>query len=127
MKLDEGIRKHGFRKWYERELMHSHAHLVLLFFCAIGLLTSFSVYSKSASLTDRAIDVAAILLCAAVGMWSLRRYLFLLMHAEQVASQAVCATCQTYGRLSLGERQTTRGDAIVVCCRKCKHEWAIVD
>jgi len=20
MKLDEGIRKHGFRKWYEREL-----------------------------------------------------------------------------------------------------------
>jgi hypothetical protein len=29
MKLAEGIRKHGFRKWYERELLQSHAHMLL--------------------------------------------------------------------------------------------------
>ena len=41
MKLAEGIRKHGFRKWYERELLQSHAHLVLTFLCAIGLFAAF--------------------------------------------------------------------------------------
>jgi hypothetical protein len=38
MKLAEGIRRHGFRKWYERELLQSHAHLVLCFLCVIGRL-----------------------------------------------------------------------------------------
>lgn len=127
MRLIEGIRKHGFRKWYERELMHSHAHLVLLFVCAIGLLTSFSVYSNNAPWVDRGLDAAAIVLCAAVGLWSLRRYLFLLTHAEQVASQAVCSECKTYGRLSIADGQMHRGESILVRCRKCEHEWAIVD
>jgi hypothetical protein len=26
--LDEAIRKRGFRRWYERQLCESHAHLV---------------------------------------------------------------------------------------------------
>ncbi len=127
MKLDDGIRNLGFRKWYERELMVSHAHLVLLFFCAIGLLTSFSVYSKNAPWADRAFDAAAIVLCAAVGFWSLRRYLFLLMHAEQVASQAVCSQCRTYGRLAIAVGQRSGGESILVRCRKCENEWAIVN
>ena len=127
MKLLEGIRKHGFRKWYERELIASHAYLVLLFFCAIGLLASFSVYSRSAPWVDRALDAAGIGLCAAVGMWSLRRYLHLLTHAEQVASQAVCSQCKTYGRLAIAAGQSRGGDSTLVRCRKCEHEWAIVD
>lgn len=125
MKLIEGLRKHGFRKWYERELLQSHAHLLLLFVCSVGLLASFGVYSRNASLADRAIDVGAILLCSGVGLWSLRRYLYLLMHAEQVANQAVCSSCKTYGRFTLAEHQ--RGNALIVRCRKCEHEWGIVD
>ena len=30
MKIAQTIRQAGFRKWYERELIQSHAHLVLL-------------------------------------------------------------------------------------------------
>ncbi|MFZ2652401.1 MAG: hypothetical protein WA210_20060 [Burkholderiaceae bacterium] len=127
MQLSEGIRKHGFRKWYERELLQSHAHLLLLFVCAIGLLASFAVYSKGAPWADRAIDVAAIVLFTAVGLWSLRRYLFLLLHAEVIANQAVCPMCQTYGRLSLAPDQAKPGGPLVVRCRKCEHEWPIVD
>jgi hypothetical protein len=37
VKLADGIRKHGFRKWYERELLQSHAHLVLTFLSVLGL------------------------------------------------------------------------------------------
>jgi hypothetical protein len=39
VKLAAGIRKHGFRKWYERELLQSHAHMALTFICA-GLLAA---------------------------------------------------------------------------------------
>ena len=37
MRLANGIRQFGFRKWYERELTQSHVHLFLLLLCAIGL------------------------------------------------------------------------------------------
>ena len=126
MHLAEGIRKHGFRKWYERELLQSHAHLLLLFLCSIGLLASFGVYSAQAPLGERVRDVLAIVLLAAVGLWSLRRYLFLLMHAEQVANQAVCLECKTYGRLLLVDARPAT-QAVTVRCRKCEHEWTIND
>ena len=126
MQLADGIRKHGFRKWYERELMQSHAHLLLLFLCSIGLMTAFAAYGGEAALSQRLTDVASIALMAAVGLWSLRRYLFLLMHAEQVASQAVCMACQTYGRFRLADG-TKNDQGLRVRCRKCEHEWTIAD
>ena len=64
MKLADGIRKHGFRKWYERELLQSHAHLLLTFFCAIGLFAAFEALGKFRSLADQATDIIAILVSA---------------------------------------------------------------
>ena len=75
MKLADGIRKHGFRKWYERELLQSHAHLVLTFLCAIGLFAAFEALGRFRSLSDQLTDVLAILIFCAVGIWALRRYL----------------------------------------------------
>ncbi|MDH5540810.1 MAG: hypothetical protein OEY03_15515 [Rhizobacter sp.] len=124
MDLPDGIRKFGFRKWYQRELMQSHAHLVLLFLCAIGLLATFEVFNRSAPWTEQAFDVGALLLLVAVGVWSLRRYLFLLIHAEQVANQAVCERCKTYGRLNLLKESRT-GHQVTVRCKKCENEWPI--
>jgi hypothetical protein len=34
-------------------------------------------------------------------VWALRRYLYLLSHAEATASQADCPACGAYGRLEL--------------------------
>jgi glucan phosphoethanolaminetransferase (alkaline phosphatase superfamily) len=126
MQLAEGIRKHGFRKWYERELLQSHAHLLLLFVCSIGLLASFGVYSAQASVRERVLDIMAIVLLFVVGLWSLRRYLYLLMHAEQIANQAVCIVCKTYGRFLLVDARP-EAQAVTVRCRKCEHEWTISD
>lgn len=36
MRLADGIRKRGFRKWYEGELTRSHLRLVLVLLCAVG-------------------------------------------------------------------------------------------
>jgi predicted Zn finger-like uncharacterized protein len=124
MGLAEGIRKHGFRKWYERELISSHAYLLLTLFCAIGLFATFELYSRFATMSDQLTDFAAVLLFSVVGVWSLRRYLYLLMHAEATAHQAVCPHCKTYGRFGLVHEDEPHHE-VRVRCRHCEHEWPI--
>jgi hypothetical protein len=124
MKLADGIRKHGFRKWYENQLLQSHAHLALTFLCMIGVFMAFEAASRFTTVYDRIVDLIAVPVCAGVGVWALRRYLFLLKHAELVAHQADCPRCGTYGRLAL-VRPDTHADSIDVRCRQCGHEWRI--
>jgi hypothetical protein len=122
MKLAEGVRKHGFRKWYERELLQSHAMLALCFMSLIGIFASFEAASHPQGLGDRLFDAFAILLCGGVGVWSLRRYLFLLTHAEAVANQADCPRCHEYARFHL---LAENGEVLRVRCKKCENEWQI--
>jgi Zn ribbon nucleic-acid-binding protein len=124
VKLAAGIRKHGFRKWYERELTRSHAHMALTFICMIGVLAAFESASKNRGWADQAIDVVAVIVCGAGGLWALRRYLSLLLHAEHVAHQANCPACGTYARFQL-VRADAEHDRVQVCCRQCGHEWTI--
>ena len=126
MGLAEGIRKHGFRKWYERELLQSHLHMLLLLFCAIGLLGGFEVFSRQASLADQLSIVGSILACVGIGIWAMRRYLFMLMHAEHVANQAVCTQCKAYGRLDVLHVDARR-QSVGVRCQRCGHAWPIAD
>ena len=124
MKLAEGIRKHGFRKWYERELLQGHAHLVLTFLCMIGVFAGVEALRSTHDWGAQAVDIAAILTCGGIGVWALRRYLYLLTHAEAIAHQADCPACKTYGRLDL-LRANAGGDEVGVRCRQCGHEWTI--
>ncbi len=124
LKLGAGIRKHGFRKWYERELMHSHAHMALTFICMIGMLAAFEAASTNRGWVDQVIDVATLFVCGGVGLWALRRYFALLLHAEQVAHQADCPACGTYARFKL-VRADAEDERVRVCCRQCSHEWTI--
>ncbi len=122
MRLPDGLRKHGFRKWYERELIQSHIHLVLTLACTLGLLGAAEVFSTSAPLPVVLGNVLAVVVCAGIGLWALRRYLYLLMHAEETANQAVCPACGTYGRIQLvAEEQAER--RITVRCRGCGQQW----
>ena len=126
MQLVDGIRRLGFRKWYERELLQSHAHLALTFLCAVGLFGAIEAAMHFTSWTDRVIDALAILACAVVGVWALRRYLYLLMHAEHAANQADCPQCGAYARFTLVEGATT-APGVAVRCRACAHQWSIDD
>ena len=124
MRLIEGIRKHGFRKWYERELVHSHAHLVLTFLSSIGVFAIFAGAAQFRTLQDQALDLVTGLACAGLGLWALRRYLILLSNAEMVAQQANCPACKTYGRLEVVQANADDND-VQVRCRKCGHGWHI--
>jgi hypothetical protein len=122
-RLSDGVRRNGFRKWYERELLSSHAHMLLALLATIALMASMEAFSGG-SLSEKLLNVAFVLASGAIGLWALRRYLYLLMHAEEVANQAVCAACDEYGRFDVAGEDRRTGD-VTVCCRKCKHEWTI--
>lgn len=112
----------GFRKWYERELLSGHAHMVLSILSVVALMASMENFRDGSSV--RLENVLFAVVSAGVGLWALRRYLFLLMRAEVVANQANCPGCGEYGRFNVVGQNPSRDEA-EVCCRKCTHRWLI--
>lgn len=121
--ITSAIRERGFRKWYERELTRGHLHLVLLLACAVGALGALEALSQARG-GDRLLVVASLLIAVGVGAWAGRRYLFHLMRAELIASQAVCNECRTYARWRV-EREDAAAEALAVRCANCGHRWRI--
>ncbi|MES2482748.1 MAG: MJ0042-type zinc finger domain-containing protein [Pseudomonadota bacterium] len=120
-RLAQGVARVGFRKWYERELLSSHAHMVLALLSLVAALASFEVM---ASADGKALNLVLAAGSAIIGVWAIRRYLFLLMRAEYVANQATCAECKAYGRFEVvAEDQATAQTE--VRCRRCEHRWVI--
>jgi hypothetical protein len=126
VRLVDGIRTVGFRKWYQRELTRSHLSLVVLLLSGIGALVMLELASRHAPMSDRIGSFVLLLACTALGAGALRRYLFLLMRAERAAREAVCPACATYGRLDLAG-QDTRSARAEVRCRSCRHVWSMTD
>lgn len=120
-RLADGVRRVGFRKWYERELLSSHAHMVLAIFAVIGMLGSLEAM-RGAPVSEQWLDLVMLVASGLIGFWALRRYLFLLMRAEEVANQAVCDDCGEYGRFSV---EDDRPPQTRVRCVKCSHRWII--
>jgi len=126
MSIPQSIRRRGFRKWYERELLLGHSHMVLLLLCTLAFMGGLEAFSLRG--TDRALLLLAMVVAVGLGVWSLRRYLFLLTRAEMLANQAVCDECKAYGRweVTLDEVTTDGTSHMKVCCRKCGHRWQLV-
>lgn len=120
-RLFESVKRNGFRKWYERQLLSSHAHMVLAFLSMIALVGSVEAQRHAQGLIE-VMDVLFVVVCAAIGIWALRRYLFLLMRAEETANQASCPDCGEYGRF---KAVCERSEEIDVRCSKCSREWII--
>ncbi|MFO1304434.1 MAG: hypothetical protein U1F54_11915 [Burkholderiales bacterium] len=128
-RLAEAIRARGFRRWYERQLYESHAHLLtgLLSLIAMGLALEMIEFRQSASqfLLLVAIGVGASCLC--VFAW--RKFTFQLFRAEYLAERATCVACSCYGRLQVvaasPSPDSLTGCALQVRCRQCSHEWTI--
>lgn len=130
MIIASAIRQTGFRKWYERELLRSHSHLLLVLFSVLGALGGLEALFDSHGV-DRLLMALCVLLAGGVSVWALRSYLFHLTRAEVLAKQAGCPQCEVYGRWQVeGDAQTDAqaaegGARLRVCCRGCGHRWPI--
>jgi predicted Zn finger-like uncharacterized protein len=121
--LADGIRRVGFRKWYERELLSSHAHMILALLSLVAMVASFEAF-RGGSLHEQLLDAIFLIASGAIGWWSMRRYLFLFMRAEEVANQASCGDCGAYGRFRVVGDDSNRNET-QVRCSKCEHLWTI--
>ncbi|MGH8700812.1 MAG: hypothetical protein ACREVR_06495 [Burkholderiales bacterium] len=136
MELSEGIRKIGFRRWYERQLIEGHLYLISGFMCLVTVLACLEDFSFRTPAWETALRFTAMMAGAAACMWTVRRYLTMLGIAEYAAERSVCEKCATYSGLELSgavTRSAGKGDddgnealpPVGVRCRKCGHEWMI--
>ncbi len=133
MELAEGIRRLGFRRWYERQLIESHLYLVSSLLCAVLVFACVEGFSLRAPCPEPFLRLVIMAGGGWLGTWALVRYLTMLTLAGRAAERAVCGKCSAYGMLEVaGPRSrsdhTDTGLTLTpvrVCCRKCGHEWTI--
>jgi hypothetical protein len=133
MELAEGIRKIGFRRWHERQLLEGHLYLATSLLCVIAALAAVEGYSSPIVSIDFLVGLLVMLAGGAVGTWALMRYVRMLLTAQYAAERSVCAKCKTYGLLDATGPAAAPGrkdtDVAImptrVRCRKCGNEWTI--
>jgi hypothetical protein len=118
MEPARSIEKLGFKRWYERQLIESHAWLVSCILCGLAVaatleVTGFRLTSFSGLMALGFVYVAA-LLC----WYSLKRYRAIMVQAERLSEQSTCKTCRTYAAFNIIAAQP-----LSVRCLKCSHEW----
>jgi len=122
MGVADGIRKRGFRAWHERKLLLSFGWMVLLLLCGVAAFAALETLITSSDWTRLATSALLIAASGAVGIVALHRFLTGLALAQIAAGQAMCARCETFGRLNVvaEDRDETW---LRVRCGGCAHEW----
>lgn len=134
MRSIQGIRKLGFKRWFERRLIESHIYLVTCFLCLVLVLAVFEELTSRASAFERVVLFALIAAGSAIGLISWNRYRAILFHALRFSERSVCEKCRAYGRFSVVDSARTiipgaeevRGESwLRVKCKNCGYEWTI--
>lgn len=134
MQVGDYIQRYGFKRWYERQLVESHAYLTLAFVALILLASGIEVLGDE----KRGTSYLAVLFAAALGgmlmLVAWRRFTVLLARAEQFAEGATCRNCTAWGKFRvLGQELATEDDPpeagrphwLKVRCTQCGHEWRL--
>lgn len=131
MNVADTIRKQGFRRWYERQLIEGHLCLVTVVLALIMFAAGFELLSVRETVADLFVDSALVIGGAAVAWFAWLRYASTMMLAEWVGEQANCPGCRRHGfrAVPLGEvppqYAATPRRQVVASCRKCGHYWCI--
>lgn len=127
MSLDDALRGGSFRRWYERQLIESHAWLVTAFLALIMLALALETLDVGGPLANAAALAVVAGAGAVLVLYAFRRFARQMALAEALALQAVCGACGSYGRFELLEARRSAaalsGRALHVRCRACAHEW----
>jgi hypothetical protein len=120
MEPADSIARLGFARWYERRLIEGHAWFVSVFVCLVAIAACLEELSFRGS-PFRALAYAAVVLAAAlIGIYGMRRYQQILSEAERLGEHATCRACGAYARFRMISASQVR-------CRKCNHEWRLIE
>jgi len=129
MPLDDAIREHGFRRWYERQLGEGFACVVTGFLSLIMMAVALEVIDFRAGVDGLLLLLAIALAGGTVCVAAWARFNRLLARAEYLAERASCPGCRAYARFAvIASRDapgTAAGCTLTVRCRSCGNEWHI--
>lgn len=127
MEPADGIRKLGFKRWYERELIEGHVYLVTALLAAITAAVCIEGVRFDQGMARASMLLVIIFVCGSLVLFSWRRFSAMLARAERYGDKSTCSACQTYARFDLLGRQGGRDDEPVlrVRCRACSSEWTL--
>ena len=131
MGLAEGIRKIGFRRWYERQLIQSHLYLVSTLLCVFTVLAAAEGFNSRDISFELLIGLLLMVAGSAAGIWTFVRYARMMVAAQYAADRSVCARCKAYGVLEATGAPARTGVSDIeivptpVRCRECGNEWTI--
>jgi hypothetical protein len=94
------IRRLGFRRWYERELIKSHAALVTCLLSGLTLAALMESLVGTTGLTFFSM-LGVAFAAGAIGWLSWRSYITLLTRAEFYGERSSCPSCKVYGRFNV--------------------------
>ena len=120
MEPADSIRRLGFNRWYERQLIEGHAWFVSTFVCTIAIAACMEELTFRGSAWRLLAYVALVLAAGLVGIYGIVRYQKILVQAERLGEQATCPGCGTYARFRL------LADCLAHC-RKCDREWRLIE
>lgn len=126
MRMTDGIRERGFRRWHERTLLASHGWLSGAIVAAFAAFGSLEAVLGSDGWVDRAGFTLAAFFCGAVTLFALRRFLLALVRAQKAAAQAECSGCHSFGRLEVIDA-AAGSQCVRVRCRACGQAWTMDD
>ena len=120
MEPADSISRLGFARWYERRLIEGHAWFVSGFVCMVAVAACFEELSFRGSLGRLLLYSLVVLASVTIGIYGLMRYHRILAEAETLGELATCGGCGAYARFRLISASDVR-------CRKCGHEWRLLD
>ena len=134
MQVTRYIERYGFRRWYERQLIESHAYLALAFVALIVMLSGMELLSDA----EAGIRYTIVLLTAAAGgmlmVVSWRRFTTLLARAEHFGEAATCPQCKAWGKFKVLAQESSNADDppeagrphwLSVRCKQCEAVWKL--
>lgn len=120
MEPADSIRRLGFARWYERRLIEGHAWFISGFACLVAIAACMEELNFRGSIVRLMGYVTVVLAAGAIGIYGLMRYKDILVEAEQLGELATCGACGAYARFKLVSASQVR-------CRKCGHEWCLIE
>jgi len=112
------IEKMGFKRWYERQLLESHAWLVSCILCALAVCAVLELVGLRVSSVAGLVTLFFVYVAGVLGWHSLKRYRAIMGEAERLSEQSTCKSCRTYAAFDL-----IAEFPLSARCRKCGNEW----
>jgi hypothetical protein len=123
--FEQKLRRYGFRKWYERQLIDGHLSLVTCVLCMVLVAVLLEDLDFSAGIAKAVTELATIFASGLVAWFAWRRYGDVMSRAEYFGSQSVCGQCREYARFEITGASDDGDTWVRVRCRKCAHEWML--